>query len=243
MTMRRLISLWFVLALGASPAVLSGTASAETLAVPSNLIALDSAQGRQLLISADISAAYFPLSEQFTTQINQAFCGVASTVMVLNALHMPAPRSAELGELSVFDQQNVFDDKTEVAVSRDTIEHMGMTLDQLGGFVRAHGLNVEVHHAADGNVDGFRRDAIARLGAPDQYVLINFLRSALNEKVGGHISPLAAYNAKADRFLVLDVSRYKYPPVWVTTQELFAAMNTPDPANLNRSRGYVDVSR
>jgi hypothetical protein len=241
--MRRLFSLSFVLALAAGSAFVPGGAFADTLAVPPNLIALDSAQGRQLLLSADTTAAYFPLSEQFTTQVNQAYCGVASTVMILNALHMPAPRSAELGELSVFDQQNVFDDKAEAAVSRDVVEHMGMTLDQLGAFIGAHGLKVEVHHASDSDVDGFRRDAIAHLGAPDQYILINFLRSALNEKIGGHISPLAAYNAKADRFLLLDVSRYKYPPVWVTAQELFAAMNTPDKDNMSRSRGFVDVSR
>lgn len=241
--MRRLISLSFVFALAAGSAFLPTIALAETLAVPPNLIALDSAQGRQLLFNADTSTAYFPLSEQFTTQVNQAYCGVASTVMILNALHVPAPRSEELKELSVFDQQNVFDDKTEAAVSRETVEHMGMSLDQLGAFIQAHGLKAEVHHASDSNVDSFRRDAIARLGAPDQYILINFLRSTLNEKIGGHISPLAAYNAKADRFLVLDVSRYKYPPVWVTTSELFASMNTLSKGNANRSRGYVDVSR
>ena len=52
----------------------------------------------------------------------------------------------------------------------------------------------------------------------------------------GHISPLAAYDADTDRFLILDVSRFKYPPVWVGTAELFTAMNTTDPNNEPRSR-------
>ena len=36
--------------------------------------------------------------------------------------------------------------------------------------------------------------------------------------------------------------RYKYPPVWVKTADLFDAMNTPDPDNDNKTRGYVLIS-
>jgi hypothetical protein len=59
---------------------------------------------------------------------------------------------------------------------------------------------------------------------------------------GAHISPLAAYDADTDRFLILDVSRYKYPPVWVVAAELFAAMNTTDTDNQDRTRGFVLLS-
>jgi hypothetical protein len=68
------------------------------------------------------------------------------------------------------------------------------------------------------------------------------LRRALGQQIGGHISPLAAYDAKADRFLILDVARYKYPPVWVKTADIFAAMNTLDAANDNKTRGFVLVT-
>ena len=73
-------------------------------------------------------------------------------------------------------------------------------------------------------------------------MIVNYLRKALGEQIGGHISPLAAYDGKADRFLVLDVARYKYPPVWVKTADVFAAMNTPDAANGNKTRGFVLVT-
>jgi hypothetical protein len=76
-----------------------------------------------------------------------------------------------------------------------------------------------------------------------QYVIVNFLRSAIGEEKFGHISPLAAYDADTDRFLLLDVARYKYPPVWVSAAELFAAMNTTDSDNDNRTRGFVIVTR
>ena len=42
---------------------------------------------------------------------------------------------------------------------------------------------------------------------------------------------------------MLDVSRYKYPPVWVEAAALFDAMNTPDSDNADKTRGYLTVGR
>ena len=71
---------------------LAGPAAfADTLPLPANLIGLDSPAGQKLLFEAESRAAYFPLSLQFVTQQSQSFCGVASLVMVLNALKVPAP--------------------------------------------------------------------------------------------------------------------------------------------------------
>ena len=74
-------------------------------------------------------------------------------------------------------------------------------------------------------------------------MLVNYLRKAIGQETGGHISPLAAYDAKSDRFLILDVARYKYPPVWVKASDLFDAMNTTDASNENRTRGYVLITK
>ena len=73
-------------------------------------------------------------------------------------------------------------------------------------------------------------------------MLVNYLRRAIGQERGGHISPLAL-DADTDRFLILDVSRYKYPPVWVGAAEVFAAMNTiADHDSDNKTRGYVLIS-
>lgn len=45
---------------------------------------------------------------------------------------------------------------------------------------------------------------------------------------GGHFSPLGAYHAPTDSFLIVDVAKYKYPPVWVGADTLFTAMATVD---------------
>ncbi len=218
-------------------------ASAETLPLPPGLIGLDSEEGEALLFEAEARAAYLPLSLQFVTQQNQAFCGVASMIMVLNALKVPAPETAAWKPFTAFNQDNIFNDATEAVVPRAVIEKMGMTLTQLGGLPGAFGLKADIHHASDGTAKDFRKLASDALDSGDRYVLVNYLRMAIGQERFGHISPLAAYDADSDRFLILDVSRYKYPPVWVETSALFAAMNTIDKDNESKSRGFVIIGR
>ena len=118
-----------------------------------------------------------------------------------------------------------------------------MTLDQIGALLATQPVKVEVHHAADSNLDAFRKVARDYLGAEGRFVIVNYLRKAIGQEKGGHISPLAAYDAETDRFLILDVSRYKYPPVWVMASQLFDAMNTTDSDNQNKTRGFVLVMK
>ena len=223
--------------------LLAGLASAQTLPLPGNLIDLRSGQGEQLLHDSDAMEAFIPLSSNFVTQKTQAYCGVASMVMVLNALQLPAPAVPEYDPYHTFTQDNLLNEQTDQILPRDVLAKQGMTLDQLGGILASQPVAVEVHHAADSTPEAFRTSARDHLSTEGQFVIINYLRKAIGQERGGHISPLAAYDAETDRFLILDVSRYKYPPVWVTTADLFAAMNTTDSDNENRTRGYVLVSR
>lgn len=72
--------------------------------------------------------------------------------------------------------------------------------------------------------------------------MVNYLRKSIGQEKGGHISPIAAYNEQTDRFLILDVSRYKYPPIWVKAEALWQAMATMDSVS-GKTRGFVFVSR
>ena len=223
--------------------VFSGDVDAETLPLPQNLVGAATDTGEALLVDADAREAYFPLASNFLTQKNQAFCGVASIVMVFNAMQLPAPAVPEFEPYRTFTQDNVLDARTESVIPVATIMKQGITLDQLGGLLATQPVNVEVNHAAGSNVDTFRTKARDYLSKPDHFVIINYLRKAIGQERGGHISPLAAFDAEADRFLILDVARYKYPPVWVRTEDLFAAMNTTDSDNENKTRGFILISR
>jgi len=215
----------------------------EALPLPVNLINLTSAEGMQLFLESSALRSYLPLANNFVTQEKLTYCGVASTVMVLNALQVPAPACTQFGSYRTFTQDNLLNERTDAVVPRDTIAWKGMTLDQVGEILSLFPVHVEVHHAATASLQEFRDLACVYLGQPDHAVIVNYLRQTIGQERGGHVSPLAAYDRKTDRFLILDVARYKYPPVWVEAAELFNAMNTPDASNKYRTRGFVLISR
>lgn len=103
-------------------------------------------------------------------------------------------------------------------------------------------MKVEVHYASDITLDEFRHLSVKNLQQPNNVVIVNYLRQSIGQQRWGHISPIAAYNHQTDRFLILDVSRNKYPPVWVKAKHLWQAMATMD-SESRKTRGLVLVSR
>ncbi|MPR13767.1 phytochelatin synthase family protein [Microvirga tunisiensis] len=83
-----------------------GPVSAQPLPLPEPLISLNSDRGSRLLLESEANRAYWPLSIQFVTQKNQAYCGVASLAMVLNALGVSAPSTPEFEPFKTFTQDN-----------------------------------------------------------------------------------------------------------------------------------------
>ncbi|MBD2566576.1 phytochelatin synthase family protein [Anabaena lutea] len=217
---------------------------AQTLVVPEKLIGFDTPEGEKLLIESKSRADFFPLSMQFVTQDNLAYCGVASIVMVLNSLKIPAPETPEYREFKVFTQDNFFsNEKTQQVIEQKKVAWSGMNLQQLGGLLSSYdGVKVQVYYGSNSSLEEFRKLAAENLKQPNNFVLVNYLRKEIGQERGGHISPLAAYNEVTDRFLIMDVSRYKYPPVWVKTADLWKAMSTVDVAS-GKTRGFVFVSK
>jgi hypothetical protein len=241
--MLRKISKTFFKALTIGLYISSGSVLSQTLPLSSNLVGFNTDEGEKLLFESKSKEDFFPLSMQFTTQSNQAYCGVASMVMVLNGLQIPAPEAPQYKPYRIFTQENFFsNDNTKKVLTPEVVSRQGMTLDQLGQLLASYGVKVNVYHAADTSLEQFRKQAAANLKEPENFVLVNYLRKEIGQEKGGHISPLAAYNEQTDRFLILDVSRYKYPPVWVKTADLWKAMLTND-ASVNKSRGFVFVSK
>jgi hypothetical protein len=193
--------------------------------VPEGLVPLTAAEGQRLMVGAQ-SADYISLKRTFEAQRRPAFCGVASSTTVLNALRA----DRHLSQATFFD-----DLATELRVT-----FSGMTLDELGALLRKHGVNAQVIHADETTLEEFRTTARENLSRARDYVLVNYQRATLGQREGGHISPLAAYSAATDQFLVLDVAAYRYPPVWVRAADLWNAMNTLDSAS-GRRRGVVLV--
>ncbi|BCL33873.1 phytochelatin synthase family protein [Nostoc sp. MS1] len=216
---------------------------AQTLTLSPNLIGFNSPEGENLLLTSRSREDFFPLSMQFVTQNNQAYCGVASSIMVLNSLGINAPEIPQYSPYRVFTQDNFFsNEKTKAVIAPEVVARQGITLNELGGLIASYGVKVEVHHASDTSLEQFRKQAAENLKQKGNFVIVNYLRREIGQEKGGHISPLAAYNEQTDRFLIMDVSRYKYPPVWVKTADLWKAMNTVDSV-AKKTRGFVFVSK
>jgi hypothetical protein len=209
------------------------TPSIDLLPLPERLIAVDSSGGKKLLSETRYVADYDVLIRNFESQSRPAFCGVASAVVILNALRSSPPRMT---------QATFFTDPASKVRGSLQVTFGGMTLAQLSDLLRAHGVDATPYFASDTTLNDFRMIASKNLETPDDYVLVNYQRSALDQGATGHISPIAAYNAAADRFLILDVAAYKYPPVWVASDALWNAMNTIDPES-GRTRGFVVVRK
>ncbi|MBV9116099.1 MAG: phytochelatin synthase family protein [Acetobacteraceae bacterium] len=186
---------------------------------------------------------FWPLSARFVSEVRQTFCGVASSVMVLNALGIPPPVDPEWYPHQYWTQSNIFTASALKAVpSVHKIEGRGLTLDQLATLLRVSGAKVEAVFASDTTLEAFRAAALDAMHKSDVFVVVNVLRGRLGQDGGGHISPLAAYNPEADRFLFMDVARYKYLPSWITARQLFDAMQPVDPFS-GKSRGFLLVSK
>jgi len=217
---------------------------AETFPIPNGAIALDSDTGEQLLVGSQSRRDYFPLTHQFLTQDHPAYCGVASMAMVLNALEIPAPVALQgYRSYHFFTQENIFQHHRAIKILTPAmVSRQGMTLEEMAQFLQSYSLDVERHHGGDINLEQFRALAVENLQQPNNFVLVNYSRKTLHQQGGGHISPIAAYHQETDRFLILDVARYKYPPLWVKAADLWQAMATLDRAS-GKTRGFVLVGK
>lgn len=218
------------------------TAYAKDLELPQNLIAYNSAKGVELFNSSNVKQDYWKLSQYFVTQKNLSYCGIASTVMVLNSLGVQPPIDGKYAPYSLFTQNNIFTQKVLEKFKPNDIIFHGMTLAQVGRLFKLYGLNVSVIYPTSINFKQFNALIVNALKQPNEYVVVNFCREQIKEKGCGHFSPLAAYNKSTDRFLLMDVSRYKYPPVWVKARDLWLAVNTRDNAS-HKDRGILIVKK
>jgi hypothetical protein len=199
--------------------------------------------GMELLIGSRERADYGPLAEQFLTQANLAYCGVASAVMVLNSLAVPAPAVEGYGAYRFWTQANVFDPPATRAFAHPArVAREGMTLPQLHGLLASHGLVVERHHGERLSLEQFRALLRRNLADPGDRLVVNYHRPAVGQAGGGHIAPIAAYHGPTDRVLILDVARYRYPSVWVPVEDLWQAIRAVD-ASSGRSRGVLVLRR
>jgi hypothetical protein len=234
---------WLVrISLGLIGLGLAAVPPAQADGGPAPTIPMASRVGEELLLARGTRRADFvPLVQWYETQSNLAYCGVASSVMVLNSLGVAAPRAEGYGPNRFWTQTNLFALPASSAfVQASRVAREGMTLEQLHGLLASTGLTVRRYHGETLGLDQLRWLLQHGLGDRSDRLLANYDRKALGQAGGGHISPLAAYDPHRDRVLILDVARYRYPAVWVTIPDLWRAIQSIDSSS-GRSRGLLSI--
>ena len=217
-----------------------------TLTVPAaqsdTLIYLTEEAGEALFFDADERTDFFTLTSYMETEQILTFCGPATIATVLNSLEVDRPAPPRFYPWRLWTQDMVFTPENQAVKPYAVVEHEGLLLGELATFFQNLGVAAEHHHADAFDADGLRDIVTETLADPDRRLVVNYSRQPINQTGGGHISPVAAYDAGSDRVLILDVARYKYPPVWLTIEDLHSAMSAVDPDS-GSVRGLVVVSR
>ncbi len=260
------LALLLVAAQGCQSTVQAPARPAAESAAEQSLVAFASDEGLARLSRAGAKADFPALANQFEAQSNVFFCGPTSAAIVLNAVRGRSPDlPRDRGRLSSDDLRNVradYDpvvprytqdnviakgDKTRAQVLGEPLtingkpaRDFGYQLRQFDQMLRANGLVTRVVVVDDSKPEAdVRADLVANLGRADDYAIVNYRREAVGQRGGGHISPLGAYDAKSDSFLVLDVNPAAASWVWIPAVTLIKGMRTFDTAE---NRGYVLVS-
>jgi hypothetical protein len=233
MVRRKLIAI-VLASLVAAPLVAQDTAQDA-------LLYLTTEAGEDRLLEADLNRDYFSLATYVETEQVLTFCGPATVAAVANSLNIDRPSPDRLYPWTLFTQDLLFNEANQKLKPYGMVEHEGLTLAELDQFIENLGLTAEHHFADETAVDDLRSAIQATLSRRDARLIVNYSRKALPQTGGGHISPIGAYDVETDSVLILDVAKYKYPPVWISVQKLHDAMMLEDTGS-NRSRGFVEVS-
>jgi len=227
-------------------------------------IDIRSKEGQKRLIESAEVSDYPSLSAAYLTQSTQTFCGIASTAMVLNAdesVFTWGPKSSPYKPFHFYTQCNVLNKQIYKKMSIKKVLEEGMQLNEIHYVIdkqpsvkavdcyhtssntfQVPGKNTDIlpnDCTVSSGFEEFKETLRKTLGKKGAYVIANF-SGMPNKDRGGHFSPVAAYHEQTDSFLIMDVSRYKFPPFWVTAKTLWEKMDTVD-AGSGKSRGYIIV--
>lgn len=232
------------------------------------LVGWDTPAGRDRLMRSKYKNDYFQLAHNFQPQANPLYCGIASSVIVLNSMRLatsgaPSQKALEVkvpatlggGHLAYpsYSQLTLLGKKTESVKSRAVIElknqnvpnaviDPGLTLKDLRGVLEAYGARAQLNYAdldLDKGTDKFRSTLKKSLVDSSHFIIVNFHGKTMGAPTDGHISPVAAYDEKSDSVLLMDVAGYLNPWYWTPVEYLYRAMHTKDGDNY---RGYIVIS-
>lgn len=197
-------------------------------------IAWDTPEGISRIERSTAKANFWKIARFYECQIKPTYCGIASSVIALNCLLMDRSKG-------VFFEQSTLVSLHPEAINNDKLEERGLPLHELEHFLQAFPIKVQSYSALNYTDEEILSVLIAALKDPCQIVLGLYRRTEMKQEWGGHWSPVAAYDEVSHSFLVMDVARWKYPPVWVNADAFIQALKTTN--ILGVSRGFLILEK
>lgn len=208
--------------------------------LPAPAIALSVPEGRRLFgesLGAGTMEGYFALAEQFHTQAEPAYCGLATLVVVLNALAID-PGRVWKGPWRWYSEELL-----DCCKPLEQVKAEGIAFDELACVARCNGARAEALRGDTLALSAFRTRLVDAARTPGEpHAVVAYSRAALDQTGDGHYSPIGGVNQAADLALVLDTARFKYPPHWVPIPTLWEATRRVDSAT-GQARGLLLFTR
>ncbi|VDP82435.1 unnamed protein product [Echinostoma caproni] len=190
--------------------------------LPRHCIAFSSPEGKALFRESLLTGhmeAYFALAAQLCTQAEPAYCGLATLVMVLNALEMDPGR--------VWKGPWRWYHETMLTCCVDSsVLTEGIVMDKF----------VEVARCLRSNI------ATVSLHIPSRFFSILIPFSISCQTGTGHFAAIGGYHPERELVFLFDTARFKYPSHWVPLSRLWEGMSHVDPAT-QQPRGYLILTR
>ena len=70
------------------------------------------------------------------------------------------------------------------------------------------------------------------------FTVCSYSRKALKQTGDGHFGPVAMYNKRENKVLLLDIARFKYPSLWYDINKLYSSFYPKDKTT-GLSRGFI----
>ena len=226
----------------------------------------DSEEGIARLERSKFKGDFYRLAHHYKPQINPAACGQAAATIVLSAIyelnHTPFPVIEEWPitiadkkyplQYRLINETNFFNETTDKVLDRRSISMKitkkdgtfggGLDIDELQKMLKIQGVKskmVNVEKFSDEKLLGFRNLVKEAVNSENEFLLLNYDHS-YKGLMGGHFSPVAAYDEQSDSILILDVAGHRNPWIWVNLSDIYHAMNTKNYAQ-TAYRGYLIV--
>ncbi|MBU6154761.1 MAG: hypothetical protein KGP28_10705 [Bdellovibrionales bacterium] len=191
---------------------------------------------------------FWSLFPYYIAQQDARSCSVAAAAMILNGAR--AKRNLDASE-ELITQKGLLARVNLASWNQGVGDGgRGIALDEYGPLLEAsfksYGFKnpIILTRHADGGSE-FRKDLLEELleneKSADGFIIANYLQSEFTgdpEGAVGHYAPVAAFDSKSKKVLILDPDRQYYEPYWVSLETFIKGMNTLD-SGQKKSRGYL----